>query len=147
MSSFLLEIITPRRIAFSDNVEMVTAPSTGGTIGILAHHAPLFTRLVEGELKIIKKEEEFFLAIGDGFLEVNPEKVTILVTSAYHAHEINEQEVSLARKRAEEALLVKPKGSELIEAQTLFKRSVIALKVAHRKRRSSLGQPSSTVVE
>jgi F-type H+-transporting ATPase subunit epsilon len=140
MNSFLLEIITPERIAFSDQVEMVTAPSKAGVIGILHGHVPLFSRLVEGELKIAKKGKEFFLAIGGGFLEVTPQKVIVLVTSAYHADEINEQEVMQARKRAEEALAAKPTGAALLEAQSLFRRSTIAMKVLRRKRG---GIPSS----
>ncbi len=134
MASFLLEIVTPERVAFSDQVEMVTAPSTLGIIGILPHHIPLFTRLAEGEVKINKEKEELFLAIGGGFLEVTPQKVVILVTEAYHAAELNEQEITSAKKRAEEALAAKPTGDALIQAQTMFKRSVVALKVLHRRR-------------
>jgi F-type H+-transporting ATPase subunit epsilon len=143
MAKFLLEIITPERIAFSDNVEMVVAPSAIGTVGILKGHVPLFTRLIEGEVKIVKGGEEHFLAIGGGFLEVTPTNAKILVTSAYHAQEINEQEVLMARKRAEEALSSKPTGAALIEAQSLFRSSMIALKVLKRKRtRSSTNLPS-----
>jgi len=136
MSTFLLEIITPERIAFSDQVEMVSVPSSTGILGILPGHIPLFSRLVEGEIKITKKNEDYFLAIGSGFLEVTHEKVNILVTSAYHADEINEQEVLTAKKRAEELLTTKPTGEALLEAQSLFKRSTIALKVLNRRKRS-----------
>lgn len=137
MSAFLLEIITPERIAYSDSVEMVTAPSATGVVGILHGHVPFFARLVEGEVKITRNGEESYLAIGGGFLEVTPEKSIILVTSAYHAEEINEQEVIEAKKRAEEALASKPTGFALIEAQSLFKRSIIAMKVMRRKRIST----------
>ena len=137
MSSFFLEIITPERVAFSDKVEMVVAPSAMGNIGILAHHVPLFSRLLEGELKISKGKEEMFLAIGGGFLEITPLKTTILVTSAYHAEEINEKEVMKAKKRAEEALAEKPSGDALIDAQALFRRSMIALKVLKRRKKGT----------
>ncbi len=140
-TTFLLEVVTPERVAFSDQVEMVTAPSLMGIIGILPHHIPLFTRLVEGEVKINKEKEELYLAIGGGFLEVTPLKVVILVTEAYRANEINEQEVLAAKKRAEEALAAKPTGDALIQAQSLFKRSNIALRVLHRRRPH--GQPLS----
>lgn len=141
-ATFLLEIITPERIAFSDKVEMVTASSASGMIGILPHHVPLFTRLVEGEIKISKESEELFLAIGGGFLEVTPQKVVILVTSAYHADEINEQEMLSAKKRAEEAMSAKPQGAELAAAQALFKRSMIALKVLGRRKLRQSVKPS-----
>ena len=141
--SFLLEIITPERIAFSDQVEMLVAPSASGVIGILPYHTPLFTRLIEGEVKITKTGEEYFLAIGGGFLEVTPNKAIILVTLAYHAEEINEKEVLQAKKRAEEALAAKPTGAALLEAQSLFKRSVIALRVIRRKRGYGQATPVS----
>lgn len=134
MSTFFLEILTPERVAYSDQVEMLTAPSTSGVIGILPHHIPLFTRLKEGEIKIVKDRQEYYLAIGGGFLEVTPEKVTVLVTEAYHATEINEQEVLAAKKAAEEALAQKPTGEALLSAQASFKRSLIALKVLRRRR-------------
>ena len=135
MHTFPLEIITPERIVFNDQVEMVTASSASGVIGILPHHTPLFSRLVEGEMKIIKSKEDLHLAIGGGFIEVTPSKVVILVTSAYKAEEINEQDVLAAKKRAEEALKAKPTGAALVEAQGLFRRSMVALKVLRRHKR------------
>lgn len=134
MKTFLLEIITPERIAYTGPVEMVTASSVSGEIGILAGHVPLFSQLKEGEVKITKNGEEAYLAIGGGFLEVTPQKTTILVTSAYHADEINEKEVLEAKKRAEEILAAKPEGSTFIEAQTQFNRAMIAMKVMNRKK-------------
>jgi F-type H+-transporting ATPase subunit epsilon len=137
MSSIHLEIITPEKIAFTDEVEMVTVPSADGIIGVLPKHAPLFSRLIQGEVKILKKRDEIFLAIGGGFMEVTPEKVIILVTEAYHAEEINEQEMMMAKKRAEEALSQKPTGSALIEAKAMFQRSVIAMKIVGKRRRTT----------
>lgn len=134
MSTFHLDIITPEKIAYSDEVEMITAPSASGEIGILPHHVPLFTKLVEGEVKIQKKGEASYLAIGGGFLEVVPNKVVILVTAALHAHEINEQEVQAAKKRAEEMLKLKPTGAEFLQAQAIFRQSEIALKVLKRRK-------------
>jgi len=143
MKPFFLEIITPEKIAYSGEVEMVVAPSALGAIGILHGHVPLLARLIEGELKITKGTEEIFFAIGGGFIEVDSKKVTILVTSAYHADEINEQEVLKARQRAEEALAAKPSGINLIKAQSLFRESLIAMKVLQRKRKKSSFSASS----
>ena len=70
MSTFLLEIITPERIAYQKEVEMVTVPSADGVLGILPHHIALFASLVEGEVKIQQGKEELFLSIGGGFVEV-----------------------------------------------------------------------------
>jgi len=134
MKTYLLEIITPERIVYSDQVHMVTAPSSEGVIGILPQHVPLFTKLVEGEVKITTQSEEFYLAIGGGFLEVTREKAILLVTAAYRADELNEAEILAAKKRAELALTAKPEGEALAQAQALFHRSQIALKVLRRRR-------------
>src|SRR3990167_10379586 len=104
MKTFLLEIITPERVVYSEQVLMVTAPSSDGVIGILAGHVPLFTKLIEGEVKITTSSEEFFLAIGGGFLEVTREKVTLLVTAAYKVEALNEVEILAAKMRAQQPL-------------------------------------------
>ena len=135
MKTFLLEIITPEMVVYSEQVSMVSAPSSDGVIGILAGHVPLFTKLIEGEVKIITSSEEFYLAIGGGFLEVTRDKVTLLVTAAYKAEELNEAEILAAKMRAQQALEAKPEGEALVAAQALFRRSQIALKVLKRKHR------------
>lgn len=132
--TFHLEIITPDRIAYTDEVEMVVVPSSLGTIGILPRHIPLFAQLNEGELKIKKGTEEIYLVIGGGFIEVTKSKVSILVTRAVHARELNEQEILKARREAEEALKRKPIGKELTAAQTLFRQSIIDLRLLRRRK-------------
>lgn len=134
MNRFQLEIITPERLAYKDEVEMVTAPTARGTVGILAHHVPLFSRLTEGEVKVTKGTEEYYLAIGGGFMEVTRNRVSILVTRAVHARELNEAEIKKAQDRAHEALKRGIKGAELQEAQSLLRRSLLEMKVIRRKR-------------
>lgn len=134
MTKFLLEIITPERRAYSDQVDMVTAPSAKGVVGILAHHVPLFSRLVEGEVKVTKGDEEYYLAIGGGFMEVTKDRVSILVSRAVHAQELNESEIKKAEARAQEALKRGIRGTELHEAQALLRRSLLEMKVLRRKR-------------
>lgn len=142
MSTIQLEIITPEKIAYNEPVDMVIAPSASGIIGILPHHVPLFSRLIEGELVVKKGKDESYYAIGGGFIQVTPEKITILVTSAYNSEEINEQEVLAAKKRAEQALATKIEGDELMAAQAAFRRSAISLKVLNRRRGSRSHSPS-----
>ncbi|MCL5675575.1 MAG: ATP synthase F1 subunit epsilon [Patescibacteria group bacterium] len=133
MDKFLLEIITPERIAYQEEVDMVVVPATKGQAGVLAHHMPYFSQLTEGELKIVKDNEEYFLSIGGGFLDVNPNKTTILVTRAIHAEEINEKDVLEAKKAAEEALAGQPTGQALDSARALLRRSLMDLKVLQRR--------------
>lgn len=134
MTMFRLDIITPEHLAFSKDVDMVVAPSTSGTIGILPNHTPLFAQLTEGEVKIKKGKEEYFLSIGGGFIEVAVKKTTILVTRAVHAEKLNEKEILEAKKSAEEALKQKPTGATLETARTLLRSSLVDLKVLRHRR-------------
>jgi F-type H+-transporting ATPase subunit epsilon len=130
---FRLDIITPQRKAFSEEVDSVMAPTVNGMIGVLALHEPLFSALTQGEIKITSGSKEYFLAIGSGFIEVTKTGVSILVTSAFHAHELNEAEIKKAQQSAKEALSKGISGIELSAAQSLLRRSVLELKVFHRR--------------
>lgn len=134
MNTFLLEIITPERLAYSDSVNMVTATTASGEVGILPHHVPLFSRLVEGEVKVIKGKDEYYLAIGGGFMEVTRDRVSILVSRAVHSQELNEAEIKKAEVLAQDAVKRGIKGDELLEAQALLRRSLLEMKVLRRKR-------------
>lgn len=136
MSLFHLDIITPIRVAYSEEVDMVTVPSASGVLGILAHHQPLFARLVDGEIKITQGKEEKYLAIGGGFVEVTPRGVNILVSRAVHADELNEEEIKIAHERAKNALSQNITDAERKEAQGMFQRSLLELKVLRRRKAS-----------
>lgn len=132
--TFHLDIITPKRNVFSQEVSELSVPTAKGTIGILAHHAPLFSSLTEGELKITAGNKEYFFAIGGGFMEVSPSGVQVLVSRAYHADELNEADIKQARQSAKEAIARGAKGDDLATAQAILRRSFIELKVYRRKR-------------
>jgi F-type H+-transporting ATPase subunit epsilon len=134
MRPFKLEIITPQRQAFAENVDSVMAPTVNGMVGILALHEPLFSALTEGEIKITSGSKEFFLAIGSGFMEVTKVGVSILVTSAFHAHELNEAEIKKAQESARKAISEHGAGVDLSAAQSLLRRSVLELKILHKRR-------------
>lgn len=123
--NFRLEIITPERVAYSEQVESVSVPSVDGRLMLLPRHAKLFATLTEGQIKIIKDRKESFLAIGGGFVDVAKESVVILVSRAVHAHELNEAEIEKAKKSAEELLAAAPRGSERAQAMALLRRSLV----------------------
>lgn len=133
MPQFLLEIITPAKQAFSEQVDMVSVPTSSGTIGVLPHHEPLFCSLTDGEIKITVGSKEYFLAIGGGFMEVTPQKVSILVSRAVAADELNEAEIKKAQIEAKNAIANRAKGEELAAAQALLRRSVLELKTIKRR--------------
>ncbi len=133
---FLLEIITPERQAFAKEVENLTVPTSNGMIGVLSHHIPLFSALTEGEVKITSENKEYFLAIGGGFMEVTPSRVSILVSRAMHADELNESEIKRAQEAAKTILAAKAKGDERSAAQAVLHRSILELKVLGRRHSS-----------
>lgn len=135
MNTFLLEIITPQRRAFSEEVDAITVPTSGGSVGVLSRHEPLFTVLSEGEIKITNHKKEYFLAIGGGFMEVVHNHVSILVSRAVHADELNEAEIKRAMESAKNALKSKGEGADLSHAQAVLRRSVLELKVLGRRKR------------
>ena len=111
--NFLLDIVTPDRTAYTDTVSAVSVPTPNGTIGVLPKHVGLFTVLGEGEIKISTGSKDIFLAIGGGFMEVTREKVSILVSRAVHADELNEKAILEAQAAAREIVTSNVKGEEL----------------------------------
>jgi F-type H+-transporting ATPase subunit epsilon len=142
MSTLHCEVVTAERTVFKDDVDLVVAPGIMGQLGILPHHAPLMTALNYGELILHRAgQEDEFIAIGGGFMEVGPDHVTILADSAERAEEIDEARAEAARRRAEELMAQKRReDGELARAEAALRRSTIRLKVAKRKRRSG-GRP------
>ena len=132
--NFLLEIVTPDRTAYTDSVDAVSVPTPQGTISVLPRHAGLFTVLSEGEIKVTTANKHLYLAIGGGFMEVTKKTVSILVSRAVHADEINERAIKEAQERAKEVLAHKGKGEEFSAAQAIMRRSLLELKVLRRHR-------------
>ena len=148
MATTRCEVVTAERTVFEDDVDMVVAPGIEGQLGILPNHARLMTALTYGELVIHREgQEDEFIAIGGGFLEVGPDHVTILADSAERAEEIDMARAEEAVRRAEELMAQKQREDvDFIRAEAALRRSMIRLKVAKRKRRAGgrvpgAGQP------
>jgi len=138
MDSILLEIITPQRKAFTEQVNAVYVPTPDGRVGVLPKHTGLFSALTEGEVRITYGGKDWYLAIGGGFMEVTKEKISILVSRAVHADEINEAELKKAEKDARDMIAQKGKTEERTEALASLRRSFLELKVlGHHKHRQS----------
>lgn len=135
MAKLKLEIVTAERQVFSDEVNAVIAPGVEGQLGILPHHAPLMSMLQPGELIIKKDDEENFLFVSGGFLEVRPDKVIILADACERCEEINISRAEQARQRAEERLHLHTPGIDHSIAEAALRRSLVRLKVAERVRK------------
>jgi F-type H+-transporting ATPase subunit epsilon len=124
-----LEIITPERSVYNQDVEMVIARATDGDIGILPGHVPLIAGLAIAPLRIKKEEDEEQIAITGGFIEVQPEKVIVLATTAETAAEIDVRRAEAAKKRAEERLKSGGAEFDIARAEIALKRALARLRV------------------
>ena len=127
-----LEIVTPSAKIFSDDVEMVTLTGIDGQMGILPQHMPLMTALAAGEIVARKDGRNIFLAVGDGFVQVTREKVSVLTDMAIKAENIDEAKAEEARRRAEARLAEKLDDEDLSLVNAALAHSVAQLKVKRR---------------
>src|SRR5918995_101681 len=102
-TKLLLEIVTPDRALVRDEVDEVQLPGAEGYFGVLPGHTPLLASLGVGELWYRIGEQKTYLAIAFGFVEVLPDRVTVLATIAERPEDLDVARADAARKRAEES--------------------------------------------
>jgi F-type H+-transporting ATPase subunit epsilon len=130
-----LEIITPEGIVYSDDVEMVTLPGIVGEMGVLPQHVPLMTQMVPGEIVVHKNGRDTFIATGEGLIEVEARRVSVLTDLAIAADRIDEAKAEEARRRAEARLREKLSDEEVASVNASLARSLAQLRVKRRQRR------------
>ena len=131
-----VEVITPERKVYEDDVDMVVAPGSEGYLGILPHHAPLLTALGPGEFRVKKGGIEEHLAVFGGFMDVRGDRVVVLTEAAEHVEEIDAQRAQEARDRAQQALAaVGMDPAAEARARAALQRALIRLRVSERRRR------------
>lgn len=129
-----LEIVTPEAKVYSEDVDMVTLPGVEGEMGIFPMHVPLMTQLVSGEVSVRKGGQDFFLAVGDGFVEVTGERVSILTDMAIRAESIDEVKAEEARKVAEARLAEQIDAEDVATTKAALDHALAQLKVKRRGR-------------
>ncbi len=131
-----VDIVTPERMLFSDEVDMVTLPGSDGQMGIMAGHAPLLSTLDIGEIMLHRGNEVEYIAVGGGVVEVRPDKVNVLADVAEYAEEIDIERAEAALQRAKESLASNIPAERRPVMAAALRRSSLRLKVArHRRRR------------
>jgi len=131
-----LEVITPERKVYEDDVDMVVAPATEGYVGILPHHVPLFTTLGPGEFKVKKGGVEEILAVFGGFMDVRSDRVVVLTDAAEPAEEIDASRAQQARERAQQVLAAGPaSAADEQRARAELQRALVRLRVSEGRRR------------
>jgi F-type H+-transporting ATPase subunit epsilon len=136
MSVINLEIVTPETRAFSGRARMVAVPGVEGELGILPDHMPLMTEIRPGEVRVTTEEGELALAVGEGFVEVRPDRVSVLTDMAIEEAEIDEKAAEEAVARAQKEMQEKAlSGEELAFVQASLLKSLAQLHVKRRNRR------------
>jgi F-type H+-transporting ATPase subunit epsilon len=134
MATLKLEIVTPEAKTYSEDVDMVTLPGVEGEMGIFPMHVPLMTQIVPGEIAVRKGGQDFFLAVGEGFVEITGASVSILTDMAIKAGDIDETKAEEARKRAEARLQEKLGDEESASVQAALAHALAQLQVKRRQR-------------
>jgi F-type H+-transporting ATPase subunit epsilon len=110
---FKVEVLTPEGEVFNDEVEMVSTRTTVGSIGVLAHHQPLLGMLEPTELRLYRSDSDVErYAQGEGYLQVGPDGVLVLVEEAIPPDQLNTSDLQDRLRRAEQAAERAEEGSE-----------------------------------
>jgi F-type H+-transporting ATPase subunit epsilon len=134
--SIRLEIVTPERLVYADDVDAVAVPGVEGELGVLPHHAPLITTIGLGELRIRRGGVEDHFAIIGGFLQVRPDKVVVMAETADMASEIDLERAQQARREAERAIETGyHEGADLAAARATLQQALLRIRVAERRHR------------
>jgi F-type H+-transporting ATPase subunit epsilon len=134
-----LEIVTPDRALLREEVDEVVVPGSQGEFGVLPGHTPLLSTLKVGELWYRQGQERHYLAIAFGFVEVLPNRVTVLAQVGERAQEIDVQRAERAKQRAEQRLAqaqphLTQVDFDVERARIALMKSLLRLQVASRAR-------------
>jgi F-type H+-transporting ATPase subunit epsilon len=133
-TKILLEIVTPDRALIREDVDEIQLPGSEGYLGVLPGHTPLLTTLKVGELWYRVGQEKHYLAVAGGFVEVLPDRVTVLAQIAERAQDIDIARAEKAKRRAEERLAKPAPDMDFERARIAMMKSLIRLQVASRAR-------------
>ena len=134
LKKFRLEVISPERIFYSGEVEMLELTTTEGEIGIYADHIPLTTIIAPGVMTITETGSQLKqAAVLEGFMEITQEKVTVLAQSCEWPEEIDTNRAQEAKARAERRLKSTDENINMSRAELALRKSLIRLEVAKNK--------------
>jgi F-type H+-transporting ATPase subunit epsilon len=124
-----LEIVTPDRSLVREEVDEVVLPGSAGYFGVLPGHAPLLSTLMVGEMWYRVGQEKRYLAIAGGFVEVLPDRVTVLAQLGERAEDIDVARAEAAKQRAEQRL-ANPVDVDLERARFSLAKALVRIQVA-----------------
>ncbi len=130
-----LDVVSAEKELFSGTVSAVFAPAVMGDVGIYPRHVPLVTSLRPGELKIeTEGQEDQYLYVSGGILEVQPQIVTVLSDTAIRAEDLDEAKAMQAKRRAEDMLKDQQGDFDAAKAKAELARAAEQLRMIKRMR-------------
>ncbi len=129
LKTLTVSVVTPDGPVLEDSFEMVSCKAESGELGILPGHIPLVAPLTISAVRLKHENRVEHLAVSGGFMEVRPEKVTILAQSAEKPSDINVQRAKEAKERAERRLQSKQDDVDFQRAELALKRALNRINV------------------
>jgi len=133
MATLRLDIVTPEEKIYSEDVEMVTLPGSEGELGVYPKHVPLLTTLVPGELRVLKGGRESSMAIGEGFVEIRADGVSVLTDMALESEKIDVAAAEAAVERAKAAMKEDVGKEQVAAIQASLQKALAQLHVKRRR--------------
>jgi F-type H+-transporting ATPase subunit epsilon len=124
VSTYLLEIVTPERLVYAEQVNSISVRGSEGDLGILPGHLPLVTPLKIAPIRIKIGGQTEVIAVNGGFVEVRKDKVVILAESAERSEDIDVERARAARERAELRLQSKQEQIDHHRAEVALQRAL-----------------------
>ena len=133
-----VDVVSAESLIFSGEAEFVALPGEAGELGIYPQHTPLITRIKPGavRIKVVGREEEEFVFVAGGILEVQPNAVTVLADTAIRGHDLDEAKATEAKKMAEELLVNKESKIDYAKAQAELATAIAQLAAIARLRKT-----------
>lgn len=133
MATLKLEVVTPEAIAYSEDVDFVVLPGSEGELGVFPRHVPVLTTLQPGELRILKEGRETVLAVGEGFVEIKGDAVSVLTDMALSSEQIDLGAAEAAVERAKASLKEDHVAEEVASIQASLQKALAQLHVKRRR--------------
>ncbi len=124
-----LEVVTPEKKLFSEDVRFVVVPGVVGELGILPDHVALMSGLKVGVMRVQQEGKTFKMSVNGGFVEVRNSRVTVLADSAERSDQIDRDRAEAAKARAEQRLAAKSPDIDVRRAEMALQRALNRLKV------------------
>lgn len=133
MNKMPIEIVTPERKVYANEANLIIARGGDGDLGIMAGHTPLVTTLKISSLRVKTDQGEDVISVSGGFLEVKPEKVSVLAEAAELPEEIDVDRATRAKERAERRLAERAESLDHLRAEIALERAINRIRVATNK--------------